>query len=164
MPFDYSAANVTPGRTIRVVMNNLPPMPRREGEEASPGFPVAHVELLNDDNRSYQGYLIQRADASKKKGKLIDEKPKTLEARVERAMEQTAEKRAERRREIHHAVRKIEARHSDGADATEADIPAWIAALPQDAVDRIWIIAHDEDMFRDGLWTPTNTEVEIAEK
>ena len=159
MPFDhYEAAHVTPGRTVPVEMTMLPKHP------VTGKHPVAHVEHLGNDNRSWIAYQIETADPKKiekAKTSTLKKKQETLEERTARAMEQSKEKRDERRAEIRHAVRHIDAWHSDGTPATDDDVPAWIGAIPQDGVDLIWWVATNLENYRNREFA---TEQELAEK
>lgn len=161
MPFDYSANNVTPGRTVPVIMNDLPrdryPDPDDPEQVLIGEYPVAHIEALGPDNRTWIASQIETADPKK----VAPKKAKAKKPNVDDFLENTAESNANRRKEIHHAVRRIDCRHRDGKPAVPDDIPDWIAALPQHAVDRLWTIAYTTSYFYDGNFSDPKA---VAEK
>lgn len=140
--FDFSSAMVTPGRTIPVILNMLP------------GSPVIHVECFGPDNKSYMASVLAAANAKAPVKVGRGEKVKVT-------ADTFAETLAEERKDLHHAIRRIEAKRKDGTDATDADIPAFIAALPPDVVHRVHAIANNLENFRDGQFADPK---ELAEK
>ncbi len=132
MAFDHiSKAALTPGKTIPLSLDMLP------------GTPVIDVEHLGDENASYLDDEIAKANAKgvsagSQKGKKVTP-ARLVEIR-------------EKRRDIiaKHAIRHLkDVKHSDGKQATDAEIPAFAAALPGDVVDKIWDIVTDAELFRE---------------
>lgn len=162
--FDYRKAEITPGRTVEILMDNLPRDRWKDpttGEEMVGDFPICHVEQLGPDNRSWVAAQIDKADPKKAPKKEPAGPRAAKKMSVEAFQAATRKDRDERREEIRHAVRRIVCRRSDGTEATDSDIPAWIAAIPQHAVDRIHTIAWNPNNYLDGNFADPN---EIAEK
>lgn len=123
----YAAAALVPGKTVELRLNMLP------------GSPVVHVEHLGETNVGYTNDTVagagmgvaaagNRKRTPKERKELRDKRRKTLAA---------------------HAIRKLDAKHDDGTAATNADIPEWLDAVPDDVVDTMFFFALDADNFRE---------------
>jgi hypothetical protein len=133
--FDFTAQKIVAGYTIPIVLDMLP------------GSPTVHIEHLGNQNKTLLAEQIAEATATASDARKIGAKSKRkTPAEVEKEL---AEKTAERREELAaHAVRNLDAKHVDGTPATTADIPAFVDALPEDIVDRLYAIANNADLFR----------------
>ncbi len=129
MPFEqFKKAVLMPGKTVPLRLNML------QGE------PVLHVEHIGDENVSYVDDIIAKAHATKQVG--------VRGKKLSRKM--LAESMVENRRIVAaHAVRHVEALHSDGRAATDADIPELVASLPDDVITTIYNFASDAENFRE---------------
>lgn len=129
MPFDQiKNAALRPGKLVPLVLNMLP------------GEPVVHLEHLGDENASYFDDAIAKANAKAQAGK--------KGGRASRR--QLAENRDKNRETLaKHSVRHLEARHSDGRAATDADIPEFMASVPPDVVDTMIVFAFDAENWRE---------------
>lgn len=120
-----AAARPKPGKIVPLVLNMLP------------GSPTVHVEHLGETNAAYWQDAIARAEAE----------PAAVGRRG------ITELRARRERNrgllVKFAVRRLEAVHSDGTPATDADIPEFVEALPDDVVDTVWVFCSDVENFRE---------------
>ena len=124
-----------PGKLVSVVLDMLP------------GRPVVHLEHLGDTNESWTADQIARANSktslgfgSRKASK------KLLREIVERKRQAIAD----------HAIRDLEAKHSDGTLATKADIPAFTEALPPHVVEMIYDFASNANNW---IELPAESEV-----
>lgn len=143
MGFDYSVAELKPGKTIPVVLDMLP------------GAPVIELEYLGETNVSYLNDQISQANAKLMSAGGTKNKQLTKK-RID-------ENRAKRREILaKHAVRDLKAKHKDGMPATKADIPEFCNAIPADVVDTIWAMANNEELFR-GEDSPSSAS-DVAEK
>lgn len=140
--FDFSSAMVTPGRTIPIVLNMLS------------GAPTVHLECLGPDNKTYMAAVLAKANAKEPVKVGRGEKKKVTIASLQDAI-------AEERGDLLHAIRRLEATRTDGTPATDADIPAFIAALPPDVVQRIHAVANNIENYRDSVFADPK---ELAEK
>ena len=144
MPFDFTPALVTPGRLVPMLLNMLP------------GSPTVHLEYLGEENASFLTYQLEQANAVVKGRKLAigrGEVPKVTAADLTDVTKMRAE--------LRHAIRKLEAKHTDGTEATAADIPDFIAALPPDTVRRIHAVAENIENFRNSAFAEPKA---LAEK
>lgn len=139
MGFDYSLQEMVSGYTIPILLDGLP------------GSPVVHIEHLGPDNRTLlaeqiataNATLAEAAKATKKRiGKKQSDAPPVVD-------ESWFQNRTASRREtlIKHVVRKLEATHTDGTAATDADIPAWVNAIPKATVDLLYELAEGNANF-----------------
>jgi hypothetical protein len=165
--FDYTPAQITPGRTVEILLDTLPKdrwTDPETGEVMIGDYPICHVEQLGPDNERWIAATIDRADPKRAPKK---DAPAPKVAKVAKQMTVAAFKkgltadREERRADVLIAVRSIVCRHKDGTLASDADIPAWVESLPQHAIDRIYAVAWNQMNFVDGNFTDPN---EIAEK
>jgi hypothetical protein len=165
MGFDYSDADITPGRLLPVVMDMLPRdrVRQDDGTFAVGEYPVAWCEMLGDDNKTLMAESVRNADpkkapapASKKK------KPATEADRLAELEQWLIDRKTTKRADIRHSVRRIDCYHKDGVTkATEQDIPDWIASLPDLAVERIWAKANNQLNYQNGNFADPK---DIAEK
>lgn len=143
MAFDFAPAMVTPGRTIPVVLNMLP------------GSPTVHLEHLGPDNKTWLAAQVASANAAApKKGIALGRERPKIDAKD---LTDDTEQRAD----LVHALRHLEATHTDGTPATDADIPEFIAGLPSDIVRRLHFVASNIENYRNGQF---NDPKAIAEK
>jgi hypothetical protein len=130
MAFDnIRSAGLIAGRVVKLQFNNLP------------GQPVVHVEHLGETNAAWLNDEIARANST---SALVTSSRSAL------SKQKIGEARLKRRTVFaKHAARKLEAKHSNGADATDDDIPEFIAALPDEVFDAAWTFACDAENFRE---------------
>ena len=132
MPFDFAASNLRPGKTVALKLNMLP------------GQPVIHVEHLGESNQTFWNDQIARANSRDAVAAIVASKPGKITKKV------IKERRKKDRETLaKHAVRDLEAKHSDGRPATRDDIPDFMDAIPDDVVDIIRDFAQDPENFRD---------------
>lgn len=92
--------------------------------------PIVHIEHIGDSNETFVEEMLARAGA--------DEVDETHAAKLATA----------RDRVIRHAARRLErVFFSDGTQATDADIPGFVRALPVRAFDRMARFAMSEAPF-----------------
>lgn len=127
MAFDYSSAALKPGKTIPLKLYMLP------------GEPVVHVEHLGETNASFWNDSIAKANGG--------ERRVGGNALTKRAI--ASARRKNRATLAAHAIRKLDATHSDGKAATLADIPEFVDALPDDIVDFLRDYCTNQENFRD---------------
>lgn len=130
MAFDQiRSARIIADKTVPLTLNMLP------------GRPTIHVVYLGETNVEFWNDSIAKANA---KTNAIDERgvklspQKFREARVRNRI--TVAK---------YAVKHLEAVHSDGKPATDADIPEFIDALPDDVFDIVKTFVSDAENFRE---------------
>ncbi len=140
MAFDkIRSAELVPGKTVALKLDMLP------------GSPVVHVEHLGEENSSWVNEQIATANS-----KPLSRGKKKLTAK---GLKEATE---EHRKEIaDHAIRGLDATHDDGTPATKADIPEFVASLPRDVVDLIWVFAYTPANWRDTIEVDAK---ELAEK
>jgi len=116
--------------------------------------PVLHVEYLGESNRPYWLESLARAQAK--------EKPSgTTPIEIDR--ERRAQRDKNRATLAQHSVRRLEhVFRSDGTSATSADIPAVLAAIPDEDLDALWFFVQNPGNFRD--YTFAETPAALAEK
>lgn len=142
---DYALVALPPGKTIEVKLDQLP------------RAPIVHLEHLGETNKAYLDDQIAQANAkfaweAGSKKKQISKK-----------------KLAERRQKcadilVKHSVRKLETTHSNGAEATLADVPLWMETIIKftpELVDLMWDLANNAENYRDA---PASDPKELAEK
>ncbi len=122
-------AGLVAGHTVKLQFNNLP------------GAPVVHVEYLGETNSGWLNDEIARANSV---SAMVTSSKATL------SKQKIQETRGKRRAAFaKHAVRKLEAKHSDGKDATTDDIPEFVDALPDEVFDSAWLFVVDAENFRE---------------
>lgn len=138
---NYEMARIVPGKTARIVLNMLP------------GSPAAHVEHLGESNVAYYNEMLADSAAA---GAAVGSRKRSAKERKE-----VIDKR--RVTLARHAVRKLEAKFSDGtpAPSTPDVIEKWLNALPEDVVTKLYLFALDEDNFREHSFTNV---ADVAEK
>jgi hypothetical protein len=114
-----------------------------------PGKPVVHLEQLGDDNATWVADQISRANSKTALGIGSRKASKKLLREI-----------VERKREVvtAHAVRKIEAVHDDGHEATADDIPEFCESLPGYVVEAIYDYAANANN-----WLEVEPESDVAE-
>lgn len=133
MPFDqFAGSALKTGKTVPLKLNMLP------------GSPVVHLEFLGETNTTFWNDQIARANA----------KDAVLAAITPGGTKVTKKLIRERRKKdretlAKHAVRKLEAVHSDGTAATAADIPEFLDAMPDDVIDMLRAFVTDPENFRE---------------
>ncbi len=144
MAFNFDSAKMQAGYTVPVVLNTLP------------GSPTVHIEHLGSENRTLTDEILKAANADVPVKRTAGvAKKKTTKADLDGQVE-------DKRADLKHAIRKLEATHTDtGLEATDADIPLFIAALPGDTVELLWHFAKTADNFRR---TPPADVKALAEK
>jgi len=124
-------AGLIPGKTVPLVLNMLP------------GEPVVNVEHLGTSNTSFINDQVARAS---------HHKAVTRTASTGAPMSELERERVDRENRefiIKHVIRKLEAKHDDGRDATDADIPEFVQSLPPDVVTTILVFAFNAENFRE---------------
>ena len=142
MPFDYKAAEVKPGKTVKLVLDMLP------------GAPAVHLEHLGESNKSYWSESVAKANS----GEIhAGTRPKVITAKA------IADRRVRDRELLRkHVIRKLEAKHADGSDATLDDVGEWLEAIPAYVLDMLVEYAVNPANFGDA---PVATDVDAtAEK
>lgn len=140
-----AAATLVAGKTVALKLDMLP------------GQPVVHVEHLGETNEDYWNDQIARANTQ-------DSVSVGRRAGGGKITRKTVHKRREKDRETltKYAVRHLEAKHDDGRDATDADIPEFMQSIPPDVVDTIRDFVLNEENFREGI--PESDPQELAGK
>lgn len=132
MAFNYAAAELAPGKTITVRLDQLP------------GKPVVQLEHLGETNRTWLDDQLAKANTQ--------QASKSSKARGKVSKRKLAESLAAARDLLAaHSVRDLVAKHADGKPATTADIPDWCAAIPADIVWLLVEIAADPESFREAF-------------
>lgn len=134
MAFDFSKQELKAGKTVPLVLDMLP------------GKPIVHLEWLGETNATWMSDQIARANAkTATAAKKAD--PKITKKGLDEIREKNRGFLAK------HAVRRLEAKHNSGEnagkDATEADIPEFMAKIPGDVVDTIVEFCANQENFRD---------------
>lgn len=125
--FDFEAAKLQPGKLVPIKLNMLP------------GHPVVWVEHLGETNKGYWNETLAMAGSGGAEAGSGKRTPETVKADIEKHR-----KSIER-----HAIRKLDAKHTDtGEAATQADIPEFCEAIPDDVVETVYWFSRDPENFR----------------
>jgi hypothetical protein len=128
---------VAEGKTADLVLHQI---------RGPKGPPTLKVEHLGETNTSYWLDSLSRA-----KAEMYTQAAMKKDLSPQEMARKLREARARKREVVTlHAVRDIENLfHDDGMPATKADIPDFIASLPDDVFDTVWMFAEDANNFRD---------------
>lgn len=125
----FKAAALKSGKLIPFTFYNLP------------GEPRVLIEHLGATNPTFAADQIAKANVEETKSK---RKKKVTEASL-------AEQRVQNRKTVgDHVIRKLDdVKHSDGTQATDADLAAFVASIPDDCITDVLIMAVDKENFRE---------------
>lgn len=142
----FTAARIVAGKIIPVVLNQLP------------GAPVVGLEHIGDGNATFVADQIAKAgtDEALHPGAILASaaavRARRADTRGKADDEREQREQIARFRELvlRHGVRQlVDVKHSDGAKATDADIPEFVTSLPDDVVVDLALICFNKEHWRE---------------